>query len=279
MTELRHEKIRRGLCGKPSLIMGIVNVTPDSFSDGGQFSSIDGAVSHALALVKEGADILDVGGESTRPGADEVSIQQELDRVIPVIERLSAESDTPISIDTYKPEVMQAAVSAGAQMINDVYGLRAEGAVELVSKLKVPVCLMHMQGQPKTMQAEPTYQDVVTEVLAFFDERLRECSDHGIDAGDIMLDPGIGFGKTLAHNLLLLRHVPQMVNHTGCPILIGVSRKSLIEQQLGRDLSQRLPASIGLAVQSVLSGAKIVRVHDVRATYDAVRMVEAVRYS
>jgi len=257
--------------------MGVVNTTPDSFSDGGEFYATDAAVAHALALVEQGADILDVGGESTRPGAAKVSVQQELDRVIPVIEQLSKATQAPISIDTYKPEVMQAAVDAGAQMVNDVNGLQADGALSTVAQLDVPACIMHMQGQPQTMQSAPQYDNVTDEVIAFFHRRLDECKNAGIDSADIILDPGIGFGKTLKHNLLLLQNTAKLKAATECELLIGVSRKSLIDKQLSRSVDKRLPASLGLAVQSVLNGAKIVRVHDVRATFDAIRMVEAVR--
>ncbi len=256
--------------------MGVVNVTPDSFSDGGRFSNADTAVSHALDLLDQGADILDIGGESTRPGAEKVALDQELERVIPVIEALVKCTDTPISIDTFKPDVMRAAISAGASMINDVNGLRAAGAVELVSEIKVPVCIMHMQGQPESMQVSPSYKSVVNDVEEFFKERLKTVSNAGIPRTDVILDPGIGFGKTLQHNLQLLNNVPRLKEATGCEVLIGVSRKSLIDKLLGRAVDQRLSASLGLAVQSVLNGAKIVRVHDVRETYDAVRAVEAV---
>lgn len=259
--------------------MGIVNTTPDSFSDGGQFLEVEAAFRHALSLVEEGADILDIGGESTRPGAQEVSLQQELDRVIPVIEKLAGATDTAISIDTYKPEVMRAAVSAGANMINDVNGLRAEGAIDAAASLNVPVCLMHMQGQPKDMQDMPEYKNVTLQVSEFFKQRVLACANSGIAKSDLIVDPGIGFGKTLQHNLELLSSVSQMRESLGCEILIGVSRKSLIDKLLGRSIEQRLPASLGLAVQSVLNGAKIVRVHDVRATFDAIRAVEAVAQS
>lgn len=274
MTE---NKVRPLLRRSSAAIMGIINLTPDSFSDGGQFRTVDDAVRHAQALVEQGADILDIGGESTRPGADEVSLQQELDRVIPVIEKLSNVLDTPLSIDTYKPTVMREAVAAGAQMINDVYGLRADGAMQAAAQLAVPVCMMHMQGEPKTMQSEPHYTDVVSEVMAFFQQRFSACQLANLPLDDVVLDPGIGFGKSLNHNCLLLKNVPDMISQTQCPILIGVSRKSLIGHQLGRAVDQRLPASLGLAVQAVINGAKIVRVHDVQQTFDAVRMVEAVQ--
>jgi len=262
-----------------SLIMGVVNITPDSFSDGGQFNDSSLAVEHALSLVEQGADILDIGGESTRPGAEDVSVEQELKRVIPAIEALKAQTTVPISIDTYKPQVMRAAVEAGASMINDVNGLRAPGAVEVAAAANMPICIMHMQGQPQTMQARPKYESVVAQVDAFFKQRITTALDAGIKLDDIILDPGIGFGKTLKHNLELLKSVPQLRVSTGCQMLLGVSRKSLIDKLLGRAVDQRLPASLGLAVQSILNGAKIVRVHDVRETYDAIRVVEAVRNS
>jgi len=259
--------------------MGVVNITPDSFSDGGQFNSVDSAVSHALALVEQGADILDVGGESSRPGAQVVDENHEIDRVIPVIEAIAEQTAVPISIDTYKPNVMRAAVNAGASMVNDIKGLQMDGAVDVAAQLKVPVCIMHMQGEPQTMQVKPNYDSVTTEVERFFEQRLEATDRAGIDRRDLIVDPGIGFGKTLKHNLQLLKSLPQLRSSSGCEVLIGVSRKSLIEKLLGRTVKQRLPASLGLAVQSVLNGAKIVRVHDVRETYDALRAVEAVRNS
>ncbi len=272
-------QIRSLLQRERAAIMGVINTTPDSFSDGGQFFKADSAVRHGLNLVEEGADILDIGGESTRPGAEKVSLQEEIDRVAPVIEALAASTDVPISIDSYKPKVMLAAVNAGACMINDVNGLRANGAIEVAAKVHVPVCIMHMQGQPDTMQAAPQYDDVVQDVMGFFEARIRECTASGIAKADLILDPGIGFGKTLQHNLRLLNAVDQIKSQLECDILIGVSRKSLIDKLFGRIVEQRLPASLGLAVQAVLNGAKIVRVHDVRATFDAIRAVEAVTQS
>ena len=255
--------------------MGVVNVTPDSFSDGGEHDQIESAFNHALELVSQGADILDIGGESTRPGASKVSLQQELDRVIPVIEKLSQATDVPISIDTYKPQIMQAAVGSGASMINDVKALQEDGALEIASDLGVSVCLMHMLGDPSMMQNRPNYNNVVEQVIAFLQDRIKACEQKGIDNYNIVIDPGIGFGKTLEHNLQLLAAVPELKS-LGHEILIGVSRKSMIGDLLQRSVEQRMPASVGLAVQSVLNGAKIVRVHDVQATYDAVRSVEAV---
>ena len=272
-------KIRPLLRRKEAAIMGIINATPDSFSDGGLFNQMDLAVKHALTLVEQGADILDVGGESTRPGADKVSLQEELDRVIPLIEKLNDETNVPISIDTYKPQVMQAAVDAGASMINDVNGLRAEGATKVAGDTGVPVCIMHMLGAPKTMQQSPSYDNVVDEVIAFLQAQINVCSEHGIDESDIVVDPGIGFGKSLSHNLLLLKNVEKIKQTFACHVLIGVSRKSMIDLILGRPVEQRVSASVGLAVQSVINGAKIVRVHDVQQSYDAIRSVEAVLYN
>ena len=269
--------IRSLLARKPALIMGILNATPDSFSDGGQYHTLKSALTHAKSMIDAGVDIIDVGGESTRPGADAVGLQEELDRVIPIIERLSSEFDVPVSIDTYKPQVMRDAVLAGAQLINDVNGLRSPGAIQVVADCGVPVCIMHMQGGPKEMQHAPDYHDVVDEVIQFFNAQIAECMSAGIAKADILIDPGIGFGKTLEHNLELLKQIPRLSKETGCQVLIGVSRKSLIDMQLGRPVEERLPASLGLGVQSALNGAKILRVHDVRATYDAIRMVEAVQ--
>ncbi|UCH53677.1 MAG: dihydropteroate synthase, partial [Pseudomonadota bacterium] len=253
----------------------ILNVTPDSFSDGGLFLSRDQALAQAVRMVEEGADIIDVGGESTRPGAQPVSTQEELDRVIPVIEVLAQGIAVPISIDTSKPEVMRMAVAAGAGFINDVYALRAEGAISAAASLKVPVCLMHMQGKPRTMQADPRYADVVHDVSRFLRERIDACVAAGISMDQIVIDPGFGFGKTLAHNMELLRHMDSL-RQLGAPVLVGLSRKSMIEKVLGLPVGERLYASLALALAAVQNGARIVRVHDVRATRDAIRMYEAV---
>ncbi len=255
--------------------MGILNLTPDSFSDGGLFLSRDAALARAVEMVAEGADIIDVGGESTRPGAAPVTVQEELDRVLPVIEAVHAEVPVPISVDTAKPEVMRAAVAAGAGFINDVYALRAPGALATAAALGVPVCLMHMQGEPRTMQVRPEYRDVVAEVAEFLRARVQAVTAAGIDAGRIVVDPGFGFGKTPAHNLALLRGLARF-RELGAAVLVGLSRKSMIGALLGLPVERRLHASLALALVAVQNGARIVRVHDVRATCEAVRMVECV---
>jgi len=255
-------------------IMGILNVTPDSFSDGGQWLGQSEAVQHALAMQEAGADIIDVGGESTRPGANAVATQIELDRVIPVIEAISARLRVPVSIDTSKPEVMREAVAAGAGMINDVYALRQEGALETAAELAVPVCLMHMQGEPRVMQESPVYQDVGAEVGRFLLDRAANCEQKGIRRQDIVLDPGFGFGKTLQQNLDLFHDLPALV--TGpYPVLVGVSRKAMIGQLTGRELSERMPGSVIAAVLAAMNGAAIVRVHDVAQTRDALQVSTA----
>ncbi len=256
--------------------MGIVNVTPDSFSDGGQYDTPDSAVAHALALAEAGADILDVGGESTRPGAEPVGLDDELERVIPVIERLVAQTDTPVSIDTSKPEVMRAAARAGAAMINDVCALRADGALEAVVELALPVCIMHMQGQPRTMQSEPSYDNVVGDVAAFLADRAAACREAGLDKELLIIDPGFGFGKTLAHNLELLAGLPRL-RAMDMPILVGISRKSMLGAITGRQQADaRLPASLAAAVLATERGASILRVHDVAETVDALKVTRAV---
>lgn len=256
-------------------IMGILNITPDSFSDGGSFLDRDAAVARAIQIVEEGADLIDVGGESTRPGAQAVSVQEELDRVVPVIEAIARAVPVPISIDTSKPEVMRTAVAAGAGLINDVRALREEDAVSTVADLAVPVCLMHMQGEPRSMQHNPSYKDVVAEVSDFLETRIAACEAAGIDRARLLIDPGFGFGKNVAHNLELLRRLSEL-NRFGVPILAGLSRKSLIGALLGLPVGERLHASVALAVTAVQNGAKILRVHDVRATREAIRMWEAV---
>ncbi len=256
-------------------IMGILNVTPDSFSDGGQHLRVDDALHQAMTMIGEGADIIDVGGESTRPGAKAVSVQQELDRVIPVIERIHGESAISISIDTSKAEVMRAAVAAGASLINDVRALREDGALQVAAELDVPVCLMHMQGKPRTMQQAPKYRNVVQEVRDFLAGRIEAAAEAGIAGNKLIVDPGFGFGKALGHNFALLRGLAQLQS-LGRPILIGVSRKSMIEEVTGLPLQQRLHASVTLALLAVQNGASIVRVHDVAPHRQAIRMMEAV---
>ena len=256
------------------LVMGIVNITPDSFSDGGLHSSTADAIAHALQLIEDGADILDIGGESTRPGAALVSEQQELDRVLPLIEGLRGIA-VPISIDTYKPEVMRAAIHAGASMVNDVNALQAEGALQVVASSDAAVCLMHKQGVPQTMQQRPEYQDVVGEVMAFLRERIAVTESAGISGKRIAIDPGFGFGKTLEHNLDLLRHLDRL-RELGVPILAGLSRKSMLGAIAGREVDGRLAASVAAALLAVQRGAAIVRVHDVRETVDALKIWNAV---
>jgi dihydropteroate synthase len=254
--------------------MGILNVTPDSFSDAGQWLGKSAAVQHALAMQDAGADIIDVGGESTRPGAQAVPLQQELDRVIPVIETLARQLSVPVSIDTSKPAVMREAVAAGAGMINDVYALRQAGAVQAATELSVPVCLMHMLGDPRVMQHNPVYDDVTAEVKTFLLERAKHCENEGVLARNIVLDPGFGFGKTLQQNLELLRGLPDLVA-TGYPLLVGVSRKTMIGNLTGRQMDGRVAGSITAAALAARMGAAIVRVHDVAETLDALKVATA----
>ena len=256
-------------------IMGILNVTPDSFSDGGLFLSASKAVDHVARMIAEGADIIDVGGESTRPGASSVSADEEKERVIPIIEAVSQRFDVVLSIDTSKAEVMTSAVDAGAGMINDVRALTEANALQVVAKMSVPVCLMHMQGTPQTMQDKPVYDEVVADVRAFLSERIDACVAAGIELSRLIIDPGFGFGKTQQQNFALLNELEGIRMH-GLPILVGLSRKSLIGQTLGLAVDERLHASIALALLAVKNGANIIRVHDVKETCEAVRMVEAV---
>ncbi|TLY50238.1 MAG: dihydropteroate synthase [Gammaproteobacteria bacterium] len=249
-------------------IAGIVNVTPDSFSDGGKFLDAQRAIEHGLRLVEEGADLLDIGGESTRPGAESISAADEIARVVPVIEALAKQASIPIAIDTSKAEVMRAAVAAGAGLINDVRALRENGALDAAAELKVPVCLMHMQGEPRTMQSEPHYLEVVEEVKRFLTDRIFACELSGIDKKRIMVDPGFGFGKTLEHNLALLRGLDQIVA-IGVPVLAGLSRKAMIGALTGREVGDRAAGSVAAALIAVQKGAAIVRVHDVAITRDA----------
>jgi len=259
------------------LIMGVLNRTPDSFSDGGAYTDFDAALGHARAMLAEGADILDVGGESTRPGAAPVPLEEELKRVLPLIERLAGGLGARVSVDTSKPEVMRAAVMAGAVMINDVYALRQPGALDAAAESGAAVCLMHMLGEPRTMQQDPHYEDVVREVGEFLMERVEACLAAGISRDRIVLDPGFGFGKTLEHNLALLRHLPELAE-LGYPLLVGLSRKSMLGTLLGgKPVEQRLHASVAAAVSAAHNGADILRVHDVGATVDALKVAMAIR--
>ncbi|ELB2791409.1 dihydropteroate synthase [Aeromonas hydrophila] len=251
-------------------VMGILNVTPDSFSDGGHFNQLERAMTHACQMVAEGATLIDIGGESTRPGAPDVSEQEELDRVIPVVERMVAELEVMISLDTSKAAVMREGCAAGAHLINDVRALLEPGALAAAAVADVPVCLMHMQGQPRTMQAEPHYDDLLGEVRAFFDERIAACLAAGIQREQLLLDPGYGFGKTLAHNYQLLAQQEKLLDYQ-LPLLVGMSRKSMIGNLLGRPVDERLAGSLACALIGMQRGARIIRVHDVRATMDALR--------
>lgn len=255
-------------------VMGVVNVTPDSFSDGGRFINADAALEQARRLISAGASILDVGGESTRPGATPVSAQQELDRVIPVIEALAPETEVVLSVDTSTPEVMREAARAGAHLINDVRALSREGALQAAMDTGLAVCLMHMQGQPGTMQMSPEYDDVVGEVERYLSERIAACEAAGLQRQQLLVDPGFGFGKTLGHNLSLLKHLDRF-RRWGCPVLVGMSRKSMIGDVLGKPVDQRLYGSLAAAVAAAMNGASIVRVHDVAETADAIAVINA----
>jgi dihydropteroate synthase len=257
------------------VVMGILNVTPDSFSDGNRYATLDAALERAARIVEEGATIIDVGGESTRPGAAAVDAALEIARVIPVIEGIAATSDIAISIDTGKPEVMAAAVAAGACIVNDVLALRAPGARSWAAASGVGVCLMHMQGEPRTMQDSPHYEDVVAEVARFLGRQRDACIEAGVDREAIALDPGIGFGKGLAHNLTLLKELSSIAA-LGAPVLVGVSRKSFIGRILGKPVDERLYGGLGLAALAAAMGARIIRTHDVAATRDVLGMVSAV---
>ena len=256
-------------------VMGILNVTPDSFADGGRFVARDAALRQAESMAAAGAAIIDVGGESTRPGAGSVNEQQELDRILPAIEAIRSAVDTPISVDTSKPDVMRAAVRAGAAMINDVCALQSDGALQAAVELKRPVCLMHMQGMPRTMQQDPTYDDVVVEVGSFLRQRVAQCRDAGLNQDLIVVDPGFGFGKMHVHNIELLANLRQL-RDIGQPLLVGLSRKATLGELTGRDIDERLPASISAAVLAVMQGVHIVRAHDVAETVDALRIADAV---
>ncbi len=259
-------------------IMGILNVTPDSFSDGGLSYAVDNAVENAMRMVDDGADIIDVGGESTRPGADFISIGEEMDRVIPVIEKLAKCINVPISIDTRKPDVMQAAICAGAAMVNDVCALEMPGAIEMMRNFDVPICLMHMQGQPKGMQKNPSYEQVIAEIKGYLRKRILECEQAGIGKERIIIDPGFGFGKSVEHNYQIFANLPEF-NELGCPIMIGVSRKSMIGAIINRPVEQRVYGSAVLAALAAMQGVSIIRVHDILATKDAIDVAcEVKRY-
>jgi len=255
--------------------MGILNITPDSFSDGGRFYDRQQALAQARAMVEEGAAIIDIGGESTRPGAAPVSEQQELDRVIPVLEAIASELDVVISVDTSTPAVMRQAEQSGAGLINDVRALQRPGALEYAASSALPVCLMHMQGQPDHMQNQPAYSDVVAEVIGFLQARVAACEAAGIERQRLLLDPGFGFGKTLQHNLALLKHL-QRCTAPGLPLLVGLSRKSMIGAILDKPVEQRLHGSVAAALLAAQQGAAIIRVHDVAATVDALDILQAV---
>ncbi len=257
-------------------VMGILNVTPDSFSDGGQFNRPDASLARARQMVADGATFIDIGGESTRPGATPVSVQEELDRVCPVVEAAARELDAVISVDTSAPEVMAETAKLGAGLINDVRALQRDGAPEVAAQAGIPVCIMHIQGEPDTMQDRPEYRNVRREVSAFLTERMRVAELAGIRPENILLDPGFGFGKSLEHNLQLLACLEQM-HILGHPLLVGVSRKSMLGHITGRDVNERLPASVAAATIAAMKGASIIRVHDVRETVDAVRVVAAVK--
>ncbi|ELY2497930.1 dihydropteroate synthase [Cronobacter muytjensii] len=255
-------------------VMGILNVTPDSFSDGGQHNTLVEAVKHANAMINAGATIIDVGGESTRPGAAEVSVEEELSRVVPVVEALAQRFEVWVSVDTSKPEVIREAARAGAHIINDIRSLTEPGALEAAAQSGLPVCLMHMQGEPKTMQQAPHYDDVFNDVAQFFEQQIARCEAAGIAKEKIILDPGFGFGKNLTHNYQLLARLSAF-HRFGMPLLVGMSRKSMIGQLLNVGPDQRLPGSLACAVMAAMQGAQIVRVHDVKETVEAMRVVEA----
>lgn len=272
----RKSQLSSGASFEQPLIMGVVNVTPDSFSDGGKFLSMDRACEQAFHLISQGADLIDIGGESTKPGSVAVPVDIELNRVIPVIEQIRRNSDICISIDTGKPEVMEAAVGAGANIINDIYALRAEGALAMAAKLDVPVCLMHMQGEPHNMQDNPYYPNgVLAAVMQFFAERVAECERVGINKKQLILDPGFGFGKQVQDNLHLVNKLEKFAT-LELPLLLGVSRKSTIGAVLGKDVNDRLIGGIALAIYAALKGVGIIRTHDVDETRQALHMTDSI---
>lgn len=256
------------------LVMGILNVTPDSFSDGGQFQILDSAISHAEQMIRDGVDIIDIGGESSRPGAITVPLEEELRRIIPLIYALR-DCGKPLSIDTYKPEVMRESILAGADMINDIQGFRTVEARNVVAKSDVGLCIMHMQNKPSDMQLKPQYQNVNVEILNFVRQRLSELELAGVARERICVDPGFGFGKTLKHNISLMRNIRQYQNETGVPLLVGVSRKSMIGEIIGRPVEQRMAGSLAAALVALSQGAKILRVHDVAETVDGIKVWQA----
>ena len=255
-------------------VMGILNVTPDSFSDGGTHNSLNDAVDHAAKLIAEGASIIDIGGESTRPGASDVSIDEELQRVVPVVEAIRQRFDVWISVDTSKAQVITESANVGASIINDIRSLQELGALEAAAKTGLPVCIMHMQGNPKTMQQSPHYENVMMDVERFLQENIQRCVDAGIEKNQIILDPGFGFGKNLAHNYQLLAHLSEL-HHFGLPILAGMSRKSMVGQLLNVPPQERVAGSVACAVIAAMQGAQIIRVHDVKETVDAMKIVQA----
>ena len=262
---------------KRSLIVGVLNVTPDSFYDGGRYNSLKKAINRAVQIEKEGADILDIGGESSRPGANPVSTNDELKRVIPVIEKIRDKIKIPVSIDTYKSEVAEAAIKSGVEMVNDISSLRMDKRmVEIIAKYNISICLMHMKGSPHTMQKRPCYEDVVVEIINFFRERTNFCIRHGIKRDKIVIDPGIGFGKTLSHNLKILKNIDKFKS-LGYPVLLGVSRKSFIGHILGLGEEERLEGSLGAGIWGLIKGADILRVHDVLETKRAAIVVDTIK--
>ena len=257
-----------------TLIMGILNVTPDSFSDAGLFNNVETAVAHAIQMVTEGADVIDIGGESTRPGSEPLSEKEEIERVLPVVQRLRKEISVPLSIDTYKPKVAEACLKEGAHLINDITGLKNPELRNIIAKHDVPVILMHMKGTPKTMQQNPEYHDLLREIRDFFDQQITVARQEHIQ--QIIIDPGIGFGKTLEHNLQILKHLT-VFEELGCPILVGPSRKSFIGKITGLPVTERLEGTIAAVAVSVMNGAHIVRVHDVKECKRAVQIADAIR--
>jgi len=259
-------------------VMGVLNVTPDSFSDGGRFNSVDAALGQAAAMAEQGADIIDVGGESTRPGSDEVPVQTELDRILPVIESIVARLDVAVSVDTSKPEVMQAAVAAGAVLINDVFALQRDGAMRAAAELNAAICIMHMQGDPRTMQVRPEYRALPDDIIEFLAERVQACTAAGIDSGRLIVDPGFGFGKNDRHNLKILANLERF-RDLKLPLLVGLSRKRTLGNLTGKASDERVAAGVAAAVIAASQGANIVRTHDVGPTVDALAVLDAVRHS